>query len=425
MASPFLLPSQVFQSPVQSAALNSPLLLKFNIRSNYDGDNTLNFRAGKQLLLSFCNSNPSENKPKHSLDLHETNIVSPIKRETHNLGGKNLVNRIRALALSSNVKTEKNDLDEAERLLNTILENRVHPDVTTITILINSFCKRGRIKKALEIFELMNRVGTKPTVQIYNCLLKGLCYVGKVEEAFEMLMKMKKREKNFLKPDIYSYTCVMDGFCKVGRSDEARELLNEAEVEMGLTPNVVTFNTLFQGYSREGRPLEGMSVLKLMKKKKCVPDYISYSTLLHGLLKWDEIKHALSIYKEMERFGFEVDVRMMGNLVRRLCRKSRKERALLDDAYLVFEKMTERDIAVDQRTFEVVVEAFCAQGRIEEAVSSLVLVYAKGTIPSGFCFDVVINELNAQGRLICASSLYGCAMKLGVVPTEEPFVCQS
>ncbi|KAF7825415.1 pentatricopeptide repeat-containing protein [Senna tora] len=482
MASPSFLPSQVFQSPLQSASLKSPLLIKCNTRSNYEADST-SIRAGNH--FSLYTSNPSQT----TLNLDDATLRTkqpsqlPFKWDLKHLRLKTLANRIRALSPNNRIKIlqilqkdgqlqttsdfnfllmalliakehdicfavhndllpsyrvepdcwtcsimircccERNHLDEAERVLNTMLENGFRPDVETSTILINSFCKRGRMKKALEIFQLVRGIGTKPTVQMYNCLLKGMCYVGKVEQAFEMLMNMKKKKKeDHWKPDIYSYTTVMDGLCKVGRSDEARELLNEAEVKMGLTPNVVTFNTLFQGYSREGRPLEGISVLKLMKERNCVPDYVSYSTLLHGLLKWNEIKQALRIYKEMERFGFEVDARMMGTLVRRLSRRSWKERGMLEDAYQVFEKMAKRDITIDERTHEVMIQALCAQGRADEAVSTLVLVCAKGRIPSRFCFDVVINELNAQGRLFCASNLFGSAMKLGVIPMEEPLV---
>ncbi|XP_028808599.1 pentatricopeptide repeat-containing protein At5g41170, mitochondrial [Neltuma alba] len=404
MASQFLVPSQVFQSPLRSATSNiSHLFFDFNSRSNSDG-HSFTLRAGKQNTL------------KYGLTLDEISCAN-IEPEMKDVLGRSLLNRIRFLA--SNSKNWKTDLDEAERVLNSMLENGFKPDVETLTILINSFCKRGRTKKALEVFDLMNRIGTKPTVQTYNCLLKGLCYVGKVEEAYDMLMNMKKM-KIPLKPDIYSYTAVMDGLCKVGRSDEARELLNEAEESMGLKPNVITFNTLFQGYSREGRPLEGISVLKLMKKKNCVPDYISYATLLHGLLKWNEIREALKIYKEMERFGFEVDARMMGTLVRRLCRESRKEKGMLEDACQVFEKMTKRDsIIIDQRTYELMVQALCARGRTVEAVSTLVLMDEKGRIPNGLCFDELIKGLNAQGRLFGQSNLFGYAMKRGVVQVNS------
>ncbi|KAI9108152.1 hypothetical protein K1719_021025 [Acacia pycnantha] len=383
MASQFLVPSQVFQSPLRSAASNNPLFFNVNSRSSYNGHRII-IRAGRQLSLDT--SNPSQSTLKYGLTLDEISCSS-IEPEMKDVLAKSLVNRIRFL--SSDNKNRKIDLGEAERVLNSMLENGFKPDVETLTILINSMCKRGRTKKALEIFDLMNRIGAKPTVQTYNCLLKGLCYVGKVEEAYEMLMNMKKMMKIPLKPDIYSYTAVMDGLCKVGRSDEARELLKEAEELMGLKPNVITFNTLFQGYSREGRPLEGISVLKLMKKKKCFPDYISYATLLHGLLKWNEIREALKIYKEMERLGFEVELRMMGTLVRRLCRESRKEKVCL--------KM---------------------HARIEEAVSTLALMDEMGRIPTGLCFDELIKELNAHnahGRLLAHSNLFGYAVKRGVV----------
>ncbi|KAL4284334.1 hypothetical protein GQ457_16G014600 [Hibiscus cannabinus] len=97
--------------------------------------------------------------------------------------------------------------------------------------------------------------------------LCGLSYVGKVEQAHEMLMNMEKKE-SIIRPDIYSYTTIMDDFCKVGRSDEAMELHKQALV-LGT----------------------------------------SYSTFLNGLLKWGKIKAALKVYKEMMGIGFEVEGR--------------------------------------------------------------------------------------------------------------------
>ncbi|XP_047148464.1 pentatricopeptide repeat-containing protein At1g09900-like [Vigna umbellata] len=346
---------------------------------------------------------------------------------------------------------EKNDMDEAKRALDTALEKGFRPDAATFTVLISSLCKRGRVNKAREAFEAMGRKGYKAGVQAKNCLLKGLSYVGKVDEALEMLMGMKGTS---LEPDIYSFTAVMDGLCKVGRSGEAMELLDEV-VGMGLEPSVVMFNTLIQGYSREGRPVEGAAVLELMKEHECIPDCVSYNTVLHGLLKWNEVLAALGVYKKMVGLGLEVDARLMGTLVRRLCKRSGRKNSLLQDAYDVFEKMKERGPVVDQRTFEVMIQALCvgkrfdhafatvnemvelgyspeaitfdkvilglcAGGRVDDAVSTLVLLHASGGIPSKISYDVLIKELNEEGRLFCACNLFGSALKLGVFPTREP-----
>ncbi|KAI3474291.1 hypothetical protein Pfo_029079 [Paulownia fortunei] len=339
-----------------------------------------------------------------------------------------------------NCYCKKNEPMEAKSVLDHMLENGFEPNVATFTALINSFSQNGRLPDAFEVFDIMSRIGCEPTINTYNCLLKGLCYVGGIK-------------KSSMKPDIYTYTAMMDGFCKVGRSNEALDLLDEA-LEMELTPNVVTYNTLFNGYFKEGRPLCGFGLLKRMRERNCKPDYISYSTLLHGLLKWGKIRAALGIYKEMVEIGFPVDERMMNTLLRGLCRRSRKEKELLKDAYGVFEEMRNGnytiypgayDLVVESFcngmemnrafeilnemvrsgyspktfTFNIVIHAFCGIGEVGKALTVLMLMH-KDRKPSGIPFNVLINELNQQGRSLEACNVYGVALKRGVVPKRKP-----
>ncbi|OIV97043.1 hypothetical protein TanjilG_11560 [Lupinus angustifolius] len=152
----------------------------------------------------------------------------------------------------------------------------------------------------------------------------------------------------------------------------------------------------------------------------------------------------------MVELGFEVDVRMMGTLVRRLCKKG-----LVHDAEKVFEKMLEKD----QRTFEVmvqvlcerkkidealgklndmvrlgycpsvimfdkVIQCLCAEGRVEEGVSTLLLLHENGRVANRITYDVLIKEFNAQGRLVFASILFSFALKQGVVTNREFLTCK-
>lgn len=337
-----------------------------------------------------------------------------------------------------------------------MVEKRFEPNVAIFTDLINCLSKRGRMQKALEVFQVMASVKCEPTTHTYNCLLKGLCYVGRIEEAYKMLMNMKKSSS--IKPDIYTYTSVMNGFCKVGRSDEALELLDEA-VGMGLVPNVVTYNTLLNGYFKEGRPLEGIGLLNKMKMRNCVPDYISYSTLLHGLLKWSKIHAASGIYKEMVSVGFQVEERMMNTLLRGLCRRSRTERELLSNAYEVFDRMKTGGYVIYPCACELAIEALCmgkqidkalatlsemiksghsprmitvnnvirplcVQGNLVEALQILVLMHEESTMAIEFPFDILMDECNRQGIYMCSCTIYGAALKRGVVPQRKPRDCQ-
>ncbi|KAK1351516.1 Pentatricopeptide repeat-containing protein [Heracleum sosnowskyi] len=352
---------------------------------------------------------------------------------------------------------KKNDPFEAHRVLNEMVEKRFQPNVAIFTDLINSFSKRGRMQKAFEVLEIMGSVRCEPTAHTYNCLLKGLCYVGRIEEAYKMLMNIKKSTS--IRPDIYTYTAVMNGFCKVGRSDEALELLDDA-VEMGLVPNVVTYNTLLNGYFKEGRPLEGIGLLNKMKTRNCAPDYISYSTLLHGLLKWSKIHSALSIYMEMVSVGFQVEERMMNTLLRGLCRRSRTERELLSNAYEVFDRMKSRGYVMYPCAYELAIEAFCigkqidkalatlcemiksghsprkmtvnnvirplcVEGNLVEALPILVLMHEENRMGIEFPFDILIDECNRQGIYMCSCTIYGAALKRGVVPQSKPRDCSA
>lgn len=496
MSSLYASPSTLLLSPVQSASLDSPLFLGNSYRSSHYK------RFVTATTLSLSPTNRSEHAPVHSINLVDSNDRFQLKYFIDTIRGLPTKERTEflstfvkdsefrtisdfndlvmalfiaeepdlALELFSDMSSygfepdswtfsivsrcycKKNHLDEAKRVLDQMVEEKgFHPDVATVTILINGFCKRGRLQRAFEVFDFMGRIGCKPTVQTYNCLLKGLCYVGRVEEAFEMLIKIKK---DSVKTDIYTYTAVMDGFCKVGRSDEAVELLDEA-VEMGLTPNVVTYNTLFNGFCKEGRPLKGIGVLKQMKQRNCMPDYITYSTLLHGLLKWGKIRSALRTYKEMVGDGFEADERMVNTLLRGLCRRSWKEKDLLENAYQLFEKMKNGFYVIDLSTyglmikalcvgekteealdnlhdftrmghsphiitFNSVIRALCAEGRVDEALLVLILMDEGRRIPNKISYNLLIEECTRRKWLLSACNIYGAALKRGVIPDRKP-----
>ncbi|KAL8259200.1 hypothetical protein R6Q59_027153 [Mikania micrantha] len=377
-----------------------------------------------------------------------------------NLPNYNLSADKLTLSILVNCYCKRNEPMEARRVLQHLIDNGFGtPNVKTFTQVINSFCKKGRLTQAFEVFEMMGRVNCDPSINTYNCLLKGLCYVGRVEEAHELLSKIKKSWKDekdvSLKPDVYSFTAVMDGLCKVGRSDEALELLNEA-IEMGLDPSIVSYNTVFNGFFKEGRPLEGFDLLEKIKERNCSPDCVSYSTLLHGLLQWGEIRAGIRVYDEMMDLGFEVDERMMNTLLRGVCRKSRKEKELLKDAYRVFDEMSKRGCDVDACAYELMIEAFCNGNEMDKAFVNLCEMMKLGLCPRtftlnivirGLCvegkiekamwilvmacrgrsdmlervtFDVLINEMNRRGMVTNATCVYCVGLKNGVIPFRKP-----
>uniref|UniRef100_A0A0A9CRE8 PROP1-like PPR domain-containing protein n=1 Tax=Arundo donax TaxID=35708 RepID=A0A0A9CRE8_ARUDO len=294
----------------------------------------------------------------------------------------------------------------------------------------------------------MRALGCEPTIRTYNSLVGGLCYVGRLEEALDLLNKLKDSPKT---PDIYTFTIVLDGFCKVGRTEEAMAIFHDA-IGMGLSPTTFTYNALLNGHCKEGNPLRAYGLLMEMcaNDAACPPDKISFTIVLPALLRAGETDAAWQTYKRMERAGFEVDGRALDTLARGLCRRCATDISALADAREVFgkvvaaghepvsytyclmaqalarggevdaavallEEMVRKGYALRKRAYMDVVRALCDRGRVRDALRVLVLVMiVKDFVPGRNAFDTLLGELSRQGRWPDAMAVYAAAVKRGV-----------
>jgi pentatricopeptide repeat protein len=58
--------------------------------------------------------------------------------------------------------------------------------------------------------------------------------------------------------------------------------------EFGCMPNVVSFNTLLKGFCNEKRAEEALQLLHVMAEDgggNCTPDVVTYTTMIDGLCK--------------------------------------------------------------------------------------------------------------------------------------------
>ena len=53
-------------------------------------------------------------------------------------------------------------------------------------------------------------------------------------------------------------------------------------VEWGCSPNVVSYNTLINGFCKEKRIDEEINLFHVMSNKGVTPDVVTYSTLIGG-----------------------------------------------------------------------------------------------------------------------------------------------
>ncbi|CAI9111871.1 OLC1v1012200C1 [Oldenlandia corymbosa var. corymbosa] len=63
----------------------------------------------------------------------------------------------------------------------------VELDVAVYTIIIDGFCKSGRLDEAWDMFHSLSLKGFDPDVKTYTAMIEGLCMESLVEEAKNLL----------------------------------------------------------------------------------------------------------------------------------------------------------------------------------------------------------------------------------------------
>ena len=96
----------------------------------------------------------------------------------------------------------------------------------------------------------------------------------------------------------------------------------------GFSPDVVTFNTLINGYCTVGRVGDGLELFCEMGRRGIVANAITYRTLIHGFCQVGNINGALDIFQEMISSGVNPDTITIRNMLTSLWSKEELKRAV-------------------------------------------------------------------------------------------------
>ncbi|KAA3480343.1 pentatricopeptide repeat-containing protein mitochondrial-like isoform X1 [Gossypium australe] len=157
-----------------------------------------------------------------------------------------------------------------------MMDNNISLDIDSYDILIDAHCKYGKNSKAIDTIDTMKKQGIEPDVVTYNILADAHCREGMVFEALDTvdtMIKQKDRRNNGKTlsrnipkgpiPDTVTYNTLTQGMCQLGRVSSARELLRKM-LAFGQVPNVVTCLNLLNGLCKSDRLEEALELFRAM-----------------------------------------------------------------------------------------------------------------------------------------------------------------
>ncbi|XP_026410838.1 pentatricopeptide repeat-containing protein At5g24830-like [Papaver somniferum] len=146
---------------------------------------------------------------------------------------------------------------------------RIQPDLFTLCILINCYCKLGDVDCGFYVFGEMIKRGYEPDTVVYTTLIKGLCMQGLVRNAIKVFEKMAD---GGVRPNVVSCGTVIYGLCRIGEVDLALEL-HRNMVKWKCSPNLITYNSLIHGFCNVER------VSSVVKEELSMNDFQSKDIL--------------------------------------------------------------------------------------------------------------------------------------------------
>ncbi|XLR13728.1 hypothetical protein S83_041666 [Arachis hypogaea] len=180
-----------------------------------------------------------------------------------------------------------------------MLENKLLPEVRTLSALLNGLLRIRRFIMVLELFDESVNVGVRPDSYTCSAVIRSLCDLKDFSKAKEKVWWM---EVNKFDLSIVTYNVLIHGLCKGDRVSEAVEVKRSLS-EKGLKADLVTYCTLVLGFCRVQQFEAGLQLFNEMIELGFVPSEAVVSGLVDGLRKQGKVDDAYNLVVQKGEVG--------------------------------------------------------------------------------------------------------------------------
>nr|XP_043630423.1 putative pentatricopeptide repeat-containing protein At1g12700, mitochondrial [Erigeron canadensis] len=249
----------------------------------------------------------------------------------------------------------------------------------TAGIAVKCYCRLRLSKHGLTVMGFCFKQGVEPHVSTCNMLLKGFIREQMTYEAEQLFRLMNRRQ--LYEPNLVTYKTMIEGLCKVGSHYAAIGLLRVLH-HRRLKVDVVMYNFIFDSLCKDRGMIDDVYhlLIEMFYHKVIPPNVHTYNSMIYGMSKlgyWDDVCLML---KRMENEKIHQDVKTFNIIVDALCKlgKINEAQAVID----IMDKTSGKHTP-DIVTYNSLIEAYgWKKGEMREARRVLDSLASKCIIPT-------------------------------------------
>ncbi|KAL2239258.1 putative pentatricopeptide repeat-containing protein At1g02420 [Sesamum indicum] len=280
-----------------------------------------------------------------------------------------------------------------ELLLETKKKYRSLITPRTAQVVLARVAKVCSVKQTVESFKRFKRLVSEFDVSCYNALFRTLCQEKSMSDARNVYHALKHE----FRPNLQTFNILLSGW----KSPEEAEAFFGEMRDMGVEPDVVSYNCLVDVYCK-GREVEkAYKVITKMRDDGIDLDVITYTSLIGGLGLVGQPDKAREVLKEMREYGCYPDVAAYNAAIRNFCIAKR-----LGDAYNLMEEMEGKGLSPNATTYNVIFRSLYWANNLKSSWSLYLRMKATGCLPNTQSCMFLIRLLRRQEKVDMALELW-------------------
>lgn len=281
-------------------------------------------------------------------------------------------------------------------------------DTPCFNALLRTLCQEKSIGAARSAYHSLKH-DFKPNLNTFNILLSGWKSAEDAEGFFDEMRELGVR------PDLVSYNCLVDVYCKNRDVDKAYKVLDEMR-EKELYPDVITHTSLIGGLGLIGQPDKARDVLREMRELGCYPDVAAYNAAIRNYCIAKRLGDAFALLEEMGGRGLKPNATSY-NLFFRFFYWAND----LGSAWRVYEKMRAEMCLPNTQSCMFLIRLCRRQERVNLALELWNDMVEKGFGSFMLVSDVLFDLLCDAGKLEEAEKCFLQMVEKGQKPSNVSF----